>query len=262
MRVGEEEQVLLEIRDLTKRFGGLVAVDNLSLTIDKGEIVGLIGPNGSGKTTIFNCITGFMKPENGIILLDGEDITKLKPHETALKGLGRSFQLVRIFPKLTVLDNMLLAVQHLEPERIIASMLQTRLVRKEEDERRERAERLLDFLGISRLKESKAEALSFGQKKLLEFGRIMMANPKIVLLDEPTSAVNPNLIRQMLSAIRKANKDGVTFFIIEHNISVTMGLCNRIIFMVGGRKVMEGPPEMVEKDPRFQIQYLGVEVEP
>src|SRR5262245_32934855 len=192
---------LLETVELTKSFFGVTALDRVSLHVDRGEIVGLIGPNGSGKTTLFNCATGLLPVTGGRITLKGADITNRPTHEIALRGVSRTFQIIRIFPRLTVMENMLLAIQQHQGERIVASILRTGRVRRLERQARERAAELLEFVGLTPRRDEPAAHLSYGQQKLLEFAMAFMPEPDIVLLDEPAAAVNATMINRMMEHI-------------------------------------------------------------
>ena len=249
--------VLLETVELTKNFFGLTALDKVDFHVDQGEIVGLIGPNGSGKTTLFNCATGVLPVSGGRIKFKGEDITNYKTHEIALKGVSRTFQIIRIFPKMTVMENMLLALQQHQGERIISSILRTPHVRRLERQARERASELLDFVGLTPLKNNLAAHLSYGQQKLLEFIMAFMPNPEIVLLDEPTAAVNPTMIKKMMGHIIQLNKRGYTFCIIEHNMDVVMELCHRVAVLNYGEKIAEGKPEEIRNNRDVIEAYFG-----
>jgi len=248
---------LLETVDLTKNFYGLTALDKVNLHVNKGEIVGLIGPNGSGKTTLFNCATGVLPVTGGRVKFRGEDITGLATHEIALKGLSRTFQIIRIFPKMTVMENMLLAVQQHQGERILSSIFRTPRIRSFERKARERALELLEFVNIAHLNHHLAGHLSFGQHKLLEFMMALMSDPEIVLLDEPAAAVNPTMIRKMMDHILQLNHEGYTFFIIEHNMDVVMELCNKVVVLNYGEKIAEGRPEEIKNNEDVIEAYFG-----
>ena len=249
--------ILLETIDLSKSFFGLKALDKVNLRVYRGEIVGLIGPNGAGKTTLFNCITGLIPPTSGKILFKGEDITGLPSHKIALKGITRTFQLIRLFRKLTVMENLLLAVQMFQGESILGSILNTPSIKKMESEAEEKANEILELLNLERLKNEYAQNLSYGQQKLLEIGMALMPNPDLVMLDEPTAAVNPTLINDIKDRIRQLNKMGQTFFIIEHNMDVVMDLCKRIIVLSYGKKIAEGSPEEIKNNERVIEAYFG-----
>lgn len=249
--------ILLETIELTKNFFGLCALDKVSLRVLKGEIVGLIGPNGSGKTTLFNCATGVLPVSGGRVKFREDDITGLKTHEIALKGVSRTFQIIRIFPKMTVMENMLLSIQQHQGERILSSIFKTPHIRRLEKEARKRALELLEFVNIAHLKDDMAGHLSYGQQKLLEFIMALMPDPEIVLLDEPASAVNPTMIRKMMDHIIQLNKEGYTFFIIEHNMDVVMELCHRVIVLNYGEKIAEGRPEEIRNNSDVIEAYFG-----
>ncbi|MGH8872097.1 MAG: ABC transporter ATP-binding protein [Acidimicrobiia bacterium] len=240
---------LLDVVGLTKVFGGLQALNDCAFSVESGEITGLIGPNGAGKTTAFNMISGVLRPDAGTVRLDGNDITGLMPHKVARRGVGRTFQITRELGEMTVLENMVVPTARGG----LGSMMGSRIFRHEQD----RAMRLLDFVGISHLADEKAKNLSFGQRKLLEFASVLMAEPKLVLLDEPASGVNPALLERMMERIRKLNDDGLTFLIVEHNMDVVMNLCRSIVVMAHGEVLLQGPPEMVQEDHRVLDAYLG-----
>lgn len=248
---------LLETTDLTKTFHGLTALDRVNFHVERGEIVGLIGPNGSGKTTLFNCATGLLPVSGGRIRFKGEDITNRKTHEIALRGVSRTFQIIRIFPRLTVMENMLLAIQQHQGERILASILRTPHVRRLERHARDRASELLEFVGLTPLQDDPAAHLSYGQQKLLEFIMAFMPDPEIVLLDEPTAAVNPAMIDKMMDHIVELNRRGYTFCIVEHNMDVVMELCHRVVVLDYGEKIAEGQPDEIRNNRDVIEAYFG-----
>ncbi len=240
---------LLEVSSVSKSFGGIHALDGCSIDVEKGSVTGLIGPNGSGKTTLFNVITGYDEVDDGQIHFDGQSITNTKPDHIFRLGIGRTFQLTRIFPRLTVLENMHVAAQR-EGARALLS-------RWSSTHEQKRALELLDFVGIIRLKDMPAANLSYGQKKLLEFAYILIADPQVILLDEPAGGVNPAMIQQLSERIGSLNKSGVTFLIVEHNMEFVMGLCNRVMVMHRGSKIADGTPDRVRKDAAVLEAYLG-----
>ncbi|HET8579500.1 MAG TPA: ABC transporter ATP-binding protein [Nitrospiraceae bacterium] len=230
---------LLELRQVTKSFGGVTAVNHCTLELAPGRIYGLIGPNGSGKTTLFNCITGLEPCDDGEIRYKGERIDGLRAHEVARRGIGRTFQIIRVFPELTALENLLVATW--EPF----------------DSAHRRAQELLGFVTLDRLQKEYAGNLSYGQQKLLEFARILMTDPELILLDEPAAGVNRTLLNELLEAIRNLRVEGKTVFIVEHDMKVIMDLSERIFVLNYGEKIAEGPPSLIQSDARVMEAYFG-----
>jgi ABC-type branched-subunit amino acid transport system ATPase component len=236
---------LLEVRGITKSFGGLRALDDCSFDVEEGSIVGLIGPNGSGKTTMFNVITGYERADAGSILLAGDEITSASPGRICEFGIGRTFQLTRVFARLTLLEN--LQVGRAGVPR----------ARRQELFSDGRCMQLLDFVGLAELARVQAGTLSYGQRKLVELAMILAQDPRVVLLDEPAGGINPLLIKQIGVRIRELNRRGVTFLVVEHNMEFVMGLCDVVWVMERGTVIAHGEPEQVRSDPRVLDAYLG-----
>ncbi len=243
---------IIEIHSLRKNFYELIALKEVDLYVQRGELLGLIGPNGSGKTTLFDCVTGILRPTEGKVLFKGKDITGRKPHTVYRMGIGRTFQLVQLFPKMTVLDNMLLAIQESQGNTL------SRLFKIKEDENVKKALDVLDFLKIDHLQGNHAKNLSYGQQKLLDLGMVLMSDPDLVLLDEPLAGVNRSLAREINNRIRKLNEQGRTFILIEHDMKVVMDLCERIVVLDHGEKIAEGTPEEIKNNDQVLKVYFGV----
>jgi neutral amino acid transport system ATP-binding protein len=240
---------LLQIDNLCKRFGGVVAVDDCSLAVAAGSITGLIGPNGSGKTTVFNLVTGFIPKDTGSVTFKSKPIDGLGPDRIYALGIGRTFQLARIFPRLTALENMLVPVRRKGMRALFA--------RAGWSDEKVRAMEMLEFLDISHVAGTLGGALSYGQRKLLELGAVMMAEPELVLLDEPAGGVNPALLERIGDRIRRLNARGITFLLVEHNMSFVMNMCTEVVVLHRGRPIAAGTPEVVRSDPAVLDAYLG-----
>ncbi|TYB68599.1 ABC transporter ATP-binding protein [Nonomuraea sp. PA05] len=240
----------LRTEGLTKSFGGVLAVNGADVELRDGKINGLIGPNGSGKTTFFNIVTGMIKPDSGRVLYRDRDITRHSPHRVAHAGIGRTFQLCRIFPRLSVLENMLVAVRRTRLRELLAGLRDTAEV--------ERARHWLRRMGIEHLEDAEARDLSYGQQKLLELAAVLMAEPDLVLLDEPAGGVNPALIDRIVHLVRDLNAEGRTFLVVEHNMDMVMGMCDHVVVFDRGAPIAAGPPALIREDPRVLEAYLGV----
>ena len=248
---------MLTVENLAKEFDGLTAVNDLNFTVEPNTISGLIGPNGAGKTTTFNMIAGHLKPSSGKIYFDGKEITNLRPHQTFQLGIVRTFQIPRPFSGMTVLENLTMVPRNQIGEKIWNNWLRNNAVAKEEQQIREKANGLLEFLNLSDLQNEYSGNLSGGQLKLLELGRALMSDPKVILLDEPAAGVNPTLLEEIIDRIRDIHSQGVTFLIIEHNMELVMRLCSSILVMAEGDILMRGAPEEIRSDPRLIDAFLG-----
>jgi len=248
---------LLVAAKVSKVFGGQRAVDDVSFALARGAIGGLIGPNGAGKTTLFNCLSGFLQPSAGQVWLDGQAIGGAAPSRVFGAGLARTFQIPRPFPEMTVLENVMIAPTGQLGERFWANWLRPAAVAAQERATREAARHWLDFVGLTALALQPARVLSGGQRKLLELARVMVAEPKLVLLDEPGAGVNPALLDQIIDKVAALNRQGVSFLIIEHNMDLVMSLCSPVMVMAQGRLLVSGAPAKVLRDPRVVEAYLG-----
>ncbi|MGD2098427.1 MAG: ABC transporter ATP-binding protein [Desulfobacterales bacterium] len=249
---------MLEIQRVEKSFGGLTAVNDCSFTVKEGTITGLIGPNGAGKTTLFNIITGHYKPDRGKIFFQGDAIQGLAPHQIFKKKVYRTFQITREFAQMTVLENLMIMPEHQVGEHIWNTWFRPSAIRHQEEELRDKALEVLEFVELIKLKNEYAGSLSGGQKKLLEIARSMMADPKLVLLDEPGAGVNPTLMQKLIANIRTLRDEkGITFFLIEHDMDLVMNLCEPVIVMSEGTKLCEGTAEEVQQDECVLEAYLG-----
>ena len=248
---------LLRLHNVSKAFGELRAVDEVSFTVEQGSISGLIGPNGAGKTTLFNIIAGIYAPDSGDIHLGQQRIEGRLPHRIFRAGLARTFQIPRPFPQMSVLENMMLAPLGQTGERFWNNWFRPRRVAADERWQRAKAEEIIEFTGLTRVTHDPARTLSGGQLKLLELARVLMSDPQVILLDEPAAGVNPALLRTLIEKIQALNQRGYSFLIIEHNMDVVMSICNPIIAMAQGRVIFQGDSKAARNDAALLDAYLG-----
>lgn len=249
---------MIAVKNVTKRFGGLTAVNDCSLTMENGAITGLIGPNGAGKSTLFNVVSGFEKSDGGKVYLNNEDVTNWDPHQLFQRGLMRTFQVPHEFNRMTVLENLMIVPAHQGGENVFNSLFRWRRVQAQEQTNRERARSVMDFLQLGHLKNELAGNLSGGQKKLLELGKTIMADANFVLLDEPGAGVNRTLLRSLAGDIKRMNQElGYTFCIVEHDMDLITELCDPVIVMAQGRVLAQGRMEDLRKHHEVREAYLG-----
>jgi ABC-type branched-subunit amino acid transport system ATPase component len=248
---------LLRTEAVSKAYGGVRALNGATIEVAEGTVAGLIGPNGSGKTTLFNVITGYERADKGQVYFGDKMITNAAPDKVFASGIGRTFQLTRIFARLSVLENMLVAAQHKErPRNLLAWFGKDAWTHQ-----RRHAMELLEFVGIERHSAALAGSLSYGQRKLLELAYVLVADPRVILLDEPAGGVNPTLVNHICGRIRELNSQGTTFLIVEHNMEFVMGLCATITVLTDGAAVASGPPDIIRTDKRVLDAYLGADLE-
>ena len=248
---------ILAAKAVARHFGGVAAVDGVTLDIARGAIAGLIGPNGAGKTTLFDVLAGERKPSSGLVLLNGRPVQNAPAHARIAAGLGRTFQIPRPFAGISLVENVMLARQRQCGERIWPNIFAPRRVAREERETYAKAMHLLDFTTLAHLAQQPARILSGGQRKLLELARVLMADPEIILLDEPAAGVNPALLAIIVARIEEINRAGTTFLIIEHNMEMVARLCSHVFVMASGRLLCEGTPREVARDRQVVEAYLG-----
>lgn len=259
--IGGKMEAILNANDIGINFGGLKAVDAFNLTIEKGELVGLIGPNGAGKTTVFNMLTGVYEPSVGTISLNGETLNKVKTHEIVKKGMARTFQNIRLFGNLTVLQNVLIANNHEMKYGFFTGMFRTLKYWREEKEATEKALELLDFFGLKRAANWRANSLPYGEQRKLEIARALATNPKLLLLDEPAAGMNPKETQELMDTISKIReKFDISILLIEHDMKLVLGLCERLIVLDHGKIIAQGDPDKVVNDREVIRAYLGEEV--
>lgn len=244
---------ILQVQNMTKSFGGIHAVDHCTFSISEGSVSGLIGPNGAGKTTLFHLLSGLLSPDDGHIYFFKKNITRCSPHKRARKGIGRSFQTIRLFPELSVVENLMLAFKE-NKEGLYHAFTS---YKKHQSSLERKARKLLESVNLEEKAELKANELSYGQQKLLALLRIEAQNSKLILLDEPTAGINPTMIQSIVKIIHRLKREGTTFFIVEHNMPFIMNLCERIIVMDNGRILAEGKPREIQSNEAVLEAYLG-----
>jgi neutral amino acid transport system ATP-binding protein len=254
----KDGRLILQVEGVVKRFGGILAVDGATFDVTEGSVTALIGPNGAGKTTLFNLITGFYRADRGSIRFQGREIVRRPPHVIARLGMVRTFQITKALARMPVIDNMMLAAPDQPGEQLVNLIVRPAAARRREREVRERAEELLGLFQLDRLRDEYAGVLSGGQRKLLEFARALMAEPNMLLLDEPMAGINPTLGARLLEHMHTLREErGMTFLFIEHDMEVVMGQSDCVIVMAEGKVIASGPPEEVRRDRRVIDAYLG-----
>lgn len=248
---------LLEAKNLTMVFGGLMAVDSVSFEISKGEILGLIGPNGAGKTTCFNLLTGIYQPTSGDVLFKDEKILNYKTYEVTKKGIARTFQNIRLFGNMTVLENVLIGQHCRTKSGLFGAIIRFGSVLQEEELARKKAEKLLEFVGLLDKKEEKAKNLPYGEQRRLEVARALATEPELLLLDEPAAGMNPQETSDLINLIREIRKKEITILLIEHDMKLVMGICDRIVVLDYGKKIADGIPKEIRNNSRVVKAYLG-----
>lgn len=250
---------LLSVTSLTKIFGGLRALEDIHICVGKSEIVGLIGPNGAGKTTLFNCITGVTTPTSGDVMFTGKAVTGMAPHDITKLGMARTFQNIRLFGGMTAFENVLVGRHCRTKAGVVGAVLRSKAVKEEERMMRERADEILNFVGLHNVKDEWAVNLPYGHQRRLEIARALAAEPKVLLLDEPAAGMNPSEGASLIKLIAAIREKGIAVLLIEHDMKVVMGISDRVVVLDHGVKIAEGIPDEIQKDPRVIEAYLGKE---